>query len=190
VAETQSAISEPPGSSGARMKGRVRGALICAFFGSAWMFWAAVFAPAVRSGSLALVTAVSIAIVGWAVSRVRAARHYQDSTADRERWASIALLYWINTAAEWLLVAGSVIALAHFRRYSLIPQFLGVIIGLHFLVLAVLLRVSAYSIMGATMILAVLATLLIPDGSIRSAIACAGIGFPMWITAAIMLSRD
>jgi hypothetical protein len=172
------------------MKGSAKGALICAFFGSAWMFWAAVFAPGARSASLALVTTVTIAIVAWAISRVRATRHYQDSAADRERWASIALRYWINTAAEWLLAAGSVIALAHFRRYSLIPQFLAVIIGLHFVVLARLLRVSAYSKMSATMILAAPATLLIPDGNSRSAIACAGIGLPMWITAAVMLSES
>jgi hypothetical protein len=40
------------------------------------------------------------------------------------------------------------------------------------------------------MISAVLASLLIPGGGIRNAIACAGIGLPMWITALIILSQD
>jgi hypothetical protein len=54
------------------------------------MFWAAVFASTARTVSLVLVTVMMILIGGWAVSRVRAARRYVDSAADRERWASIA----------------------------------------------------------------------------------------------------
>jgi hypothetical protein len=38
-------------------------------------------------------------------------------------------LFWIDTAAEWVLGSSAVFALAHFGRYSLISQFLGVIIG-------------------------------------------------------------
>lgn len=130
----------PLTSCGARLKGRARGALICAVSGSAWMFWAAAFAPTARNASLVLVTVMTVLIGVPAVMHVRTARRYADSVADRERWASIAPLFWIDTAAEWVLAAGAVIALARFRRYSLIPQFLGVIIGLHFLPLASLLR--------------------------------------------------
>jgi hypothetical protein len=185
-----SAIRSPVVSSGARLKGRARGALICALFGSAWMFWTAAFVQTARNTSLALVAVATVFIGGWAVSRVRVARRYEDSAADRERWASIAPLFWIDTAAEWVLGAGAVIALAHFRRYALIPQFLGIIIGLHFLPLAKLLRAPRYYIMGTAIILCVLASLLIPEGSIRNVIGCAGIGLPMWITAAAILSRD
>jgi hypothetical protein len=172
------------------LKGRARGALICALGGSAWMFWAAVFASTARTASLALITVMMILIGGWAVSRVRAARRYVDSAADRERWASIAPLFWIDTAAEWVLGAGAVVTLAHFGRYSLIPQFLGVIIGLHFLPLAKLFRAPRYYIMGTTIILCVLASFLSPEGRIRDAIACAGIGLPMWVTAVVILSQD
>ena len=183
-------LLESAESTGARLKGRARGALICALGGSAWMFWAAVFASTARTASLALVSLMMILIGAWAVSRVRAARRYVDSAADRERWASIAPLFWIDTAAEWVLGAGAVVALAHFGRYSLIPQFLGVIIGLHFLPLAKLLRAPRYYIMGTTMILCVLASFLAAEGSIRNVIACAGIGLPMWITAVVILSQD
>jgi hypothetical protein len=61
---------------------------------------------------------------------------YEDTAADREGWASIALLLWIDTAAEWVLRGAAVVLLAHFGRYALIPQFLGVIMGLRFLPLA------------------------------------------------------
>jgi hypothetical protein len=190
VTEPIVAIHSPLESTGARLKGRARGALICALGGSAWMFWAAVFASTARTVSLALVTLMMMLIGGWAVSRVRAARRYVDSAADRERWASIAPLFWIDTAAEWVLGAGAVVTLAHFGRYSLIPQFLGVIIGLHFLPLAKLFRAPRYYIMGTTMILCVLASFLVPEGRMRDVMACAGIGLPMWVTAVVILSQD
>jgi hypothetical protein len=177
-------------SSGARRKGRARGALICAVGGSAWMYWAAVFAPTARGAAFAVVTVMSVSLVGWAVSRVRIARRYEDSAADRERWASIAVLYWVDTAAEWVLGAGAVIALVHFGRFALIPQFLGVIMGLHFLPLARLLRAPRYYVMGTAMILCVLASVLVPEGGVRNVIACAGIGLPMWITSVVILSQD
>lgn len=107
-------LLESTESTGARLKGRARGALICALGGSAWMFWAAVFASTARTASLVLVSLMMILIGGWAVSQVRAARRYVDSAADRERWASIAPLFWIDTAAEWVLGAGAVVTLAHF----------------------------------------------------------------------------
>jgi hypothetical protein len=193
MTETVVAIHSPLESTesmGARLKGRARGALVCALGGSAWMFWAAVFASTARVPSLMLVTVMMILIGGWAVSRLRAARRYVDSAADRERWASIATLFWIDTTAEWVLGAGAVVTLAHFGRYSLIPQFLGVIIGLHFLPLAKLLRAPRYYLMGTTMILCVLASFFAPEGSIRNVIACAGIGLPMWVTTVVILSQD
>ncbi|MGC1675861.1 MAG: hypothetical protein WA739_26610 [Candidatus Acidiferrales bacterium] len=154
------------------------------------MFWAAAFAPAARNASLALVTVMTVLIGGPAVMHVRTVRRYADSVADRERWASIAPLFWIDTAAEWVLSAGAVIVMVHFRRYSLIPQFLGVIIGLHFLPLARLLRAPRYYIMGTAMILCTLASVLIPEGEIRNVLACAGIGLPMWFTAVVIRSHD
>jgi hypothetical protein len=188
--EGVSGIRSPLVSSEARLKGRARGALICALFGSAWMFWTAAFAQTARNAWLASVAVGSVCLCAWAVSRVRVTRRYEDSAADRERWVSIAPLFWIDTAAEWGLGAISVIVLAHIGRYALIPQFLGVIIGLHFLPLARLLRAHRYYIMGTCIVMCVLASLRVPEGSIRNVIACAGIGLPMWVTAMVTLSQD
>lgn len=171
----------------ARLKGRARGALVCTIFGAAWMLWSAAFVKNERIAALSSVTAIAVLVIGWAAVRLRVARRHKDSIADRERWASIAPLYWVNTAAEWLLSAGAVVVLAHYRRYSLIPQFLGVIIGLHFVVLAKVLGEPKYYVMGTVMILCVLVSLLIPDGSVRNIIACAGIGLPLWMTAVVIL---
>jgi hypothetical protein len=190
MTETVGVIPVPLISSGARLKGKARGAIVCALFGSAWMFWTAAFAPTAKISAFAVVTAITILIAGWAVSRVRVARRYKDSAADRDRWASIAPWFWADTVAEWVLGAAAVIALAHFGRYPLIPQFLGIIIGLHFLPLAKILGAPRYYVMGTVIILCVLASILVPEGSIRNMLACAGIGLPMWITAVVILSRD
>jgi hypothetical protein len=187
---TETVVAATPlASSGARLKGNARGAMVCSLSGSAWMFWTAAFVPTGRTAALVVVTVMTILICAWAFSRVRVARRYEDSAADRERWAAIAPLFWIDTTAEWALGAAAVFALAHFGRYSLIPQFLGVIIGLHFLPLAKLLRAPRYYLMGTAIVLCVLASLLIPEGSIRNVIACAAIGLPMWITAVAILSQ-
>jgi hypothetical protein len=114
------------------------------------------FVTTERIASFTAVSAIAILLVGRAAVRVRVARRHKDSVADRERWASIAPLFWVNTGAEWLLSAGAVVALAHYRRYSLIPQFLGAIIGLHFVVLARVLREPRYCVMGTAMVLCVL----------------------------------
>jgi hypothetical protein len=153
------------------------------------MLWSVAFVTNERIAALSSVTAVAVLLVGCAAVRLRVARRHKDSIADRERWASIAPLFWVNTGAEWLLSAGAVVALAHYRRYSLIPQFLGVIIGLHFVVLARVLREPKYYVMGTAMVLCVLASLLIPDGSVRNIVACAGIGLPLWTTAVVILSE-
>ncbi|MGB7729451.1 MAG: hypothetical protein WBL50_15570 [Candidatus Acidiferrum sp.] len=188
MTETAIIFETPLVSSGARLKSDARGVMVCALFGSAWMFWTAAFAPSARNTWLALVTMMTVIICGWAMSRVRIARRYQDSAADRARWAAIAPLFWIDTGAEWVFGAGAVFALSRFGRYSLIPQFLGVIIGLHFLPLARLLRAPRYYVMGTATVLCVLASLLISEGSTRNIVACAGIGLPMWITAVVILS--
>ena len=52
MTETVIAIGTPLASSVARLKGRARGAMVGAVFGSAWMYWAAVFVPTARTAAL------------------------------------------------------------------------------------------------------------------------------------------
>jgi acyl CoA:acetate/3-ketoacid CoA transferase alpha subunit len=44
--------------------------------------------------------------------------------------------------------------------------------------------------MKTDMIWCVLASVLVPEGSLRNGIACAGIGLPVWVTAVVILSQD
>src|SRR5580704_4064996 len=69
IPKANSAVRPPSASSIGGTEGRAKGALICAFFGSVWMFWAAAFVPTARPAALAFVAAITIVIVGWSISR-------------------------------------------------------------------------------------------------------------------------
>ena len=186
MCEIASAIRVPRTSSGARLKGRARGALICAVFGSAWMFWAAAFAPRFvgvghrddglnrRTGGDA--RSNSSALCGLR-RRPRTMGFNRPSVLDRhgcgvrpgggrgDRTRSLPPLL-ANTP-----VPGSHYRIAFSRSRRL-------------------LRAPRYYIMGTAMILCALASVLVPEGEIRNVIACAGIGLPMWVTAVVILSQD
>lgn len=135
-------------------------------------------------------TLLAGAFVGWPVTRLRTLRHVPISAADRQRWKSKARPYWTTVAVEWLACSGAAIWLSLIRRYDLIPQALGVIIGLHFFPLAKIFRMSLYNWTAIGMVLAALATLGIPAGHLRDFAAYGVNGLSLWVTAAVILCQD
>jgi hypothetical protein len=112
------------------------------------------------------------------------------SAADRAKWAAVAVPYWINCAIEWALCFGAAFWLAHIHQYALIPECLGVIIGLHFLPLGKMFRSPIYYATGAAMVLGSLASLFIHEGHLRNIAAFGVDGLSLWGTAALILSLD
>ncbi len=172
------------------LKGRMRGALICGFFGAVWMYEALYFGNIATPVWLATISILTVTLVAWPVVRLRVYRHMTLSSADRAFWASIAKPYWINFAIEWLLCSVAACWLSLYQRYDLIPHFLGVIIGLHFLPLGKLFKVPLYYWTGAVMVVGVLATLTMPAGYVRNIAACGIDGLALWATAAVLLYQD
>jgi hypothetical protein len=172
------------------LKGRMRGALICGFFGAVWMYEALYFGNIATPVWLAAISILTVTLVAWPVVRLRAYRRLSLSAADRAFWASIAKPYWINFAIEWVLCIIAPMWLSYYQRYDLIPYFLGVIIGLHFLPLGKLFKVPLYYWTGAGMVVGVLATLAIPAGYARNIAACGIDGLALWATAAVLLGQD
>jgi len=172
------------------LKGRMRGALICGFFGAVWMYEALYFGNIATPVWLAAISLLTVTLVAWPVVRLRAYRHLSLSAADRAFWASIAKPYWINFAIEWVLCAVAPMWLSYYQRYDLIPHFLGVIIGVHFLPLGKLFKVPLYYWTGVVMVVGVLATLAIPAGYVRNIAACGIDGLALWATAAVLLGQD
>jgi hypothetical protein len=75
-------------------------------------------------------------------------------------------------------------------RYDLIPQTLGVIIGLHFFPLAKIFRMPLYNWTALGMLLSALATFAFPAGRLRDFTAYGVNGLSLWVTAAVILCQD
>jgi len=188
--EATLAIPTSPYSSAAWLKGRLVGALVCGFFGAVWMFEALYFGRIATPASLTIISAFAAFLIAWPILRIRSFPPTTPSPAGRQHWASLAPAYWSIVAIEWLLSAVAVNWLVHIHRYSLIPQVLGVIIGIHFLPLAKLFKMPIYYATGVVMVLAVLASLAIAPGHVRDLAACCADGLSLWATAAVILHRD
>jgi hypothetical protein len=189
MATTFTSLDSSP-LSAARLKGRMRAALICGFFGAVWMFEALYFGGIATPFWLTTIGMLTVALVAWPAIQLRSLAGSSYSAADRERWAAIAVPYWINFALEWLLCSAAAIWLTHNHRYALIPQCLGAIIGLHFLPLARMFKNPLYYWTGAAMVLGDLASLAMHAGHLRNIAANGVDGLSLWATAAVILGQD
>jgi hypothetical protein len=97
--------------------------------------------------------------------------------------------FWIDFAIEWGLGGVTVFVLGHLGRSDLIPQALGVIIGLHFLPLAKIFAAPLYYWTGAIMVIAAIGSFIIPRRDIRSVAGCTAIGLILWLTGLVILRR-
>jgi hypothetical protein len=189
MGQTISVISGKGYNSEGQLKGSTRGACISAVFGCPWIYWAVVFSGNPKPLWFLIVTVASVLLVTWSIFRLRAVRHLAYSAAELAHWRASRKLFWVDFGVEWGLVSIAVFVLARFGRFDLIPQALGVIIGLHFLPLARVFRLSRYYWMGSTMVIAELGSLLIHPGYIRNIFACAAIGLTLWTTSVAVLYR-
>lgn len=189
MVQTTSAISSVRNISAGQLKGSARGALICAFFGSAWMYWAVAFSSSPTPAWFSIVTVPAVALITWAFLRVRTVRHLPSSPAELEHSRAFRKFFWIDVGIEWGLSGVAVFALARFGRGDLIPQALGVIIGLHFLPLVRIFRAPLYYWTGGIMVVAALGSLLMHRGHIRNIAGCAAVGLTLWVTSVAVLCR-
>lgn len=166
------------------------GALVCAVFGSSWMFWGAAW-----SGShpqmwyFYALDGISLAIIGIAIVGIRRAfRATSSQPKDMPSWRPPRGRYWIITGTEWALVVTAAIWLSRIGRSDLVPQVCGVIVGLHFFPLARIFRAPIYYGTGAAMIVGEAASLMLSRGYGRNILACGAVGLALWATALIVLN--
>jgi hypothetical protein len=176
--------------SAGRLRGRMIGSVVCSTFGAVWMYQALYYGYIATPVRLTVISVLTMVLIIWPVIQLCSYSHLKKTDADRAFWASIARPYWINFAIEWVLCAVVVNWLVHIHRFGLIPHFLGVIIGLHFLPLGKLFRQPLYYATGVVMAVGVLATLAIPAGHMRNIAACGIDGLVLWATAAVLLGQD
>jgi hypothetical protein len=166
------------------------GALICGTFGAVWMFQAVFFGGIATPLWLAIVAVLTVGATVWPIIRLRSFRGVRYSAADRKRWSAIKVPYWVNCGIEWALCCGAAFWLARIGQYALIPESLGVIIGLHFLPVGRMFRSPLYYATGVAMVLGSLAALTVQAGQLRSLAACSVDGLSLWGTAAVILCQD
>ena len=138
--------------SAGRLKGSARAALVCALFGSAWMYWAVVWSGHPTPIWFSTVTVLAIALTAWAVLSIRAFRHLISSPADLKHAKALRKFLLIDSGIEWGLVGVGTFLLSRIGRFDLIPQLCGVIVGLHFLPIAKVFRLPLYYWVGGIMI--------------------------------------
>jgi hypothetical protein len=72
---------------------------------------------------------------------------------------------------------------------DLIPQVFGVVIGLHFIPLAIVFRAPRNYWTAVVITVASLASLLLPRGDLRNIAGCCAVGLPLWLTALSALTQ-
>lgn len=173
-----------------RLKGRAIGALVCGGFGALWMFqavyWGGIATPAWISLA-ALLTAVFIL---WPATLLWSLRRSPYGAGGSQSWSAVAPKYWTIVIIEWLTLSIAVNWLNRIGHGDLTPQVVGIVVGLHFWPLAKLFKAHIYYWTGAVMLLGVLASLLIPAGSVRNLVAYGMGGYSLWATAAVILCQD
>jgi hypothetical protein len=187
--QTAEVLSEFPTMGAGQLKASARGGLICALFGSAWMYWAVVFSGHPTPLWFSAVSLPAITLTIWAILRILAFRHLISSAADLQRWKSFRKFLWIDSVIEWALVGIGTFLLSRIGRYDLIPQLFGLIIGLHFVPIAKVFHLPSYYWVSAIMIVGELSSLLMPRGDMRNIVGCACIGLTLWMNGLIILSR-
>jgi hypothetical protein len=186
--EMTSIVPKPLIGSPFPLRFRARGALINALFGTVFMFEGLIFGGIATPVWLVTIALPAVLIIGRAAIQMKTLRNQVRSSADLQSWKAIAIPFWIDTAAEWLLVAGGVIVLARLRRYGLIPQWVALIVGLHYFPLGKLFNTRRFYALGLALVLVALGSLLLPAGNIRNVVACMGAGLCLWTTAVVSLA--
>ena len=181
-----------PGGSDAliRFRGRAVGAIVCAGFGAYSMYWWTVAAlPAAKRGWFYAIIAIPAIFVIWAISQLASfgTGPVPDGKRSRKFYAiRFGVIVAVEVAA--ILLGGPV--LGHFQRADLIPQWIDVVVGVHFLPLGKLFKLPLYYATAVVITLSSLGSLLIAPGSLRLATNAGGTALALWITSLIILTRN
>ena len=182
MSQTTSAISRARNVGAFQLKVTARGALIRSFAGSTFMYWAVVLSGNPTPLRFSILAVPTVGLIAWAILRVRATRNLPSSADELAHWTAVRKFYWLDVGLEWALIGVAVSALARFGRFDLMPQTLGVIIGLHYFPLGKIFRSQQYYWTGGAMVTAALGSLLIHRGHIRNVVGCASVGLILWAT--------
>jgi hypothetical protein len=187
MGQTASAIPSVRNISAFRLKVSARGALIRSFFGSGCLYYSVVLSGNPTPLWFSILTVSSVGLIAWAIICVRATRNLPSSAAELDHWRAVRKFYWLDVGLECGLAGAAAFVLAQRGRFDLVPQALGVIVGLHYLPLGKVFREQQYYWTGGVMVVGALGSLLIHRGHIRNMVGFAAVGLTLWATSAVIL---
>ncbi len=174
-----------------RMRGRAVGAIVCAGFGAYALYWwteAAIQGERrLWFGAIVVVTAI---LVVWAIANLVTLSHEPKVVLDKRLARFYRIGYALIVATEGAAISVGGPILDHFHRPELFGQWIGAVVGIHFLPLGKLFKIPLYYWTGAAISLAAFGSVMISASSLSSAICAGGTGVALWITAVVILSEN
>jgi hypothetical protein len=171
--------------------GRTVGAIVCTGFGAYSMYWWTV--AVIQRGRTAwffAIAALAAILLIWSIAELSALRRVPRLAVDKRYRRRYALgfnaILVIEVAA---IILGNPI-LAHFHRQHLYPQWVNLVVGIHFLPLGKIFKMPVYYVTGLAISLFALGSLLFSPESLRLAVNAAGTGLTLWTTAVIILTKN
>ena len=171
--------------------GRTFGAIVCIGFGTYSMYWwTEVAIQYRRTGWFLAIGAFTAILLNWSIAELSALLRAPRPAVDKQyrRRYRIGFGIILTTEVAAIILGGPI--LAHFHREDLYPQWVDLVVGIHFIPLGKLFQLPLYYATGAAISLFALGSLLFPPSYLRPAVNAAGTGLTLWITAVIILSKN
>lgn len=192
---------------GAAVRGTASGVFFMAFFGTLWAY-TGIMGLQGWGVPLLLVTAVAIGIALFigGISLIRASRELTNQVSKTDLRRGKRTRFWFNIifAAEGLAIAITIAVSNATGHSELIPVVIAIIVGVHFLPLALLFQVRLYYFTGALLCLLAIITLLFVPAKVTlgehqinafmsvvgfgSALILWGTGLAIWLMGRRLLS--
>ncbi|MGH9740476.1 MAG: hypothetical protein ACRD4X_18100 [Candidatus Acidiferrales bacterium] len=171
--------------------GAGRGALIVSIFGCGWLVWGLFIIGAFTPVRIVALGVIELAFLDGAVYFIRKGRTLrkqyprlpQAVTRNTAKW------YWIIVAAEVVAIAIAANVAIDLRRPELIPDWIAILVGLHFLPLAKIFHARSMAYVGAAMVLwSILCWIAFRSDALAAAVVF-GAGVLVWIASGLALRR-
>jgi len=174
-----------------RMRGRAVGAIVCAGFGAyALYWWTEAAIQAERGLWFGAIVAVAAILVAWAIANLVTLSHEPKVVLDKRLVRFYRIGYALIVAIEGAAISVGGPILGHFHRPELLGEWIGAVVGIHFFPLGRLFKIPLYYWTGAAISLAAFGSLLISSSALSSAMCAGGTGAALWVTAAVILSKN
>jgi hypothetical protein len=136
------------------------------------------------------IAAITAIFLVWSIAQLVIFRHMPKHDSDKQRRRFYAIRFGVILATEVAAIFLGGPVLGHFHRKDLIPQWIDVVVGIHFLPLGKLFKLPLYYVTALAILLSSLGSLLIPPSSLRLATNAGGTALALWITGLIILSKN